>query len=207
VRCRSAKTTTLNMRALVIHCHPVDTSYSSALCAASVKGLRDAGHDVDVIDLTARDFDPVMSTAEWRSYVSMSGDVPADLVGDVELVKSAETLVFVYPTWWSAAPAQLKGWVERVFRPGVAFVLDDNKKVAPALGKLRRVVTVTTFGSPRVYTMAMNDNGSRMLRRSLRLVATRRVRTTRLALFRMDRTTEHSRQKFVNRVERKMGRL
>lgn len=195
------------MRALVVHCHPVATSYSAALCDAAVRGLKGTGHHVDVIDLAARDFDPVLPHAEWQSYVAMSETVPEDLTGDAELVKAAEVLVFVYPTWWSGAPAQLKGWVERVFRPGVAFVLDEKKKVAPALANLRRIVTVTTFGSPRLYTMAMNDNGSRMLRRSLRLVAVRRVRTVRLALFRMDRTTERSRQTFLDKVERAMGRL
>jgi putative NADPH-quinone reductase len=195
------------MRALVVHCHPIATSYSAALCDAAVRGLKGAGHHVDVIDLAARDFDPVLPHAEWQSYVAMSETVPEDLTGDAELVKDAEVLVFVYPTWWSGAPAQLKGWVERVFRPGVAFVLDEKKKVAPALANLRRIVTVTTFGSPRLYTMAMNDNGSRMLRRSLRLVAVRRVRTVRLAQFRMDRTTERSRQTFLDKVERAMGRL
>lgn len=194
------------MRALVVHCHPVGTSYSGALREVTVRGLRAAGHQVDVVDLAARGFDPVMSRTEWQSYVSMTGTFPSDLADDVELVKAAGIIVFVYPTWWSAAPAQLKGWIERVFGPGVAFSLVDNK-VTPALVNLRRIVTVTTFGSPRAYTMAMNDNGSRMLRRSLRLVAVNRVRTTRLALFRMDRTTDRSRQTFLERVEKKMGTL
>lgn len=194
------------MRALVVHCHPVDSSYSAALADSAVSGLRSAGHHVDMINLAARNFDPVMMMTEWQSYVSMSGSVPDDLSDDVAAVKAAEIIVFVYPTWWSAAPAQLKGWVERVFRPGVAFTL-INDKVTPALENLRRIVTITTFGSPRAYTMAMNDNGSRMLRRSLRLVAVGRVRTTRLAMFRMDRTTEQSRQKFLQRVEKAMGRL
>lgn len=195
------------MRALVVHSHPVGASYSSALRDAAVRGLRAAGHHVDVIDLAARGFDPVMTKQEWQSYVSMSGTVPHELADDAALVRDAGVIVFVYPTWWSAAPAQLKGWVERVFRPGVAFVLDGNNKVTPILENLRRIVTVTTFGSPRAYTMAMNDNGSRMLRRSLRLVAVRRIRTTRLVLFRMDRTTDRSRQRFLDRVEKATARL
>lgn len=195
------------MRALVVHSHPVGASYSSALRDAAVRGLRAAGHHVDVIDLAARGFDPVMTKQEWQSYVSMSGTVPHELADDAALVRDAGVIVFVYPTWWSAAPAQLKGWVERVFRPGVAFVLDGNNKVTPILENLRRIVTVTTFGSPRAYTMAMNDNGSRMLRRSLRLVAVHRIRTTRLALFRMDRTTDRSRQRFLDRVEKATARL
>ena len=195
------------MRALIVYSHPVEGSYCSALRDAALSGLHRAGHQVEVVDLAARNFDPVMSQSEWRSYISMSGSIPDEIAGDVALVKAAEIIVFVYPTWWSAAPAQLKGWIERVFMPNVAFGLDAHNKVRPALENLRRIITVTTFGSPRVYTMAMNDNGSRMLRRALRLVAIRRVRTSRLALFRMDRTTDESRQKFLARVERKMGAL
>lgn len=195
------------MRALVVCSHPVEGSFSSALRDAAVRGLGSAGHRVDLIDLAARDFDPVMPKSEWESYVAMSGQVPPELADDVELVRAAEIMVFVYPTWWSAAPAQLKGWIERVFVPSVAFALNEKKSVAPALENLRRIVTVTTFGSPRAYTMLMNDNGSRLLRRTLRLVAVRRARTTRLAMFRMDRSTDESRRKFLARVEKKMASL
>ncbi len=195
------------MRALVVHCHPVEGSFSSALRDAAIRGLSAAGHHVDLVDLGARGFDPVMKTPEWESYVAMSGSIPDELADDVALVREAGIIVFVYPTWWSAAPAQLKGWVERVFMPTVAFSLDERNRVSPSLGNLRRIATVTTFGSPRAYTVLMNDNGSRLLRRTLRLVAVHRVRTVRLALFRMDRSTEQSRRRFVARVEKRMARL
>lgn len=195
------------MRALVVHCHPVEGSFSSALRDAAIRGLSAAGHHVDLVDLGARGFDPVMKTPEWESYVAMSGSIPDELADDVALVREAGIIVFVYPTWWSATPAQLKGWVERVFMPTVAFSLDERNRVSPSLGNLRRIATVTTFGSPRAYTVLMNDNGSRLLRRTLRLVAVHRVRTVRLALFRMDRSTEQSRRRFVARVEKRMARL
>ncbi len=48
-----------------------------------------------------------------------------------ELVTNAEALIFVYPTWWWGLPAMLKGWLERVLVPGVAFVIDPrNHKVS-----------------------------------------------------------------------------
>lgn len=195
------------MRALVVYCHPVEGSFSSALRDAAVRGLTAAGHKVDLIDLAARGFDPVMPAEEWQTHSTADAPHPHGLPGDVELVRNAEVIVFVYPTWWSSVPAQLKGWVERVMVPGTAYRLDERNRVRPNLGQLRRLVTVTTFGSPRIYTMLMNDNGARLLLRSLRMVSTRRTRTLRLALFRMDRTTEQSRRSFVEHVERRMASL
>ncbi len=195
------------MRALVVYCHPVEGSFSSVLRDAAVRGLAAAGHTVDVIDLAARGFDPVMPLGEWHEHARAGTVVPPGLEGDVALVRDAEVIVFVYPTWWSSVPAQLKGWVERVFVPGVAFRMDAKGRVQANLQNLRRIVTVTTFGSPRFYTMMMNDNGARLLLRSLRMVSTRRTRTVRLALFRMDRTTQESRQEFVARVEKRMASL
>lgn len=195
------------MRALVVYCHPVEGSFSSVLRDAAVRGLTAAGHKVDLIDLAARGFDPVMPAEEWQTHSTADAPHPHGLSGDVELVRNAEVIVFVYPTWWSSVPAQLKGWVERVMLPGTAYRLDERNRVRPNLGQLRRLVTVTTFGSPRIYTMLMNDNGARLLLRSLRMVSTRRTRTLRLALFRMDRTTEESRRSFVEHVERRMASL
>ena len=54
------------MNALVVYCHPVEGSFCSAMRDAAVSGLSTAGHTVEVIDLAAEHFNPVMSTAEWN---------------------------------------------------------------------------------------------------------------------------------------------
>ena len=56
------------MNALVVYCHPVEGSFCSAMRDAAVSGLRAAGHTVDVIDLAACQFNPVMTTSEWMTY-------------------------------------------------------------------------------------------------------------------------------------------
>ena len=195
------------MRALVVYCHPIEGSFCSALRDAAVSGLRKAGHSVDIIYLAADSFNPVMHEDEWLSYTTMNPVFSPDVEKYVELVKNAEVMVFVYPTWWSSVPAQLKGWAERVFMPTVAFKMNSKNQVRPALGNLRRIVTVTTFGSPWVYVKAMNDNGSRMLSRSLRLSCVHRVRFLRLAHYQMDRSTPESRTAFLAQVEDKLARL
>lgn len=194
------------MRALVVYCHPREGSYCSALRDAAMRGLSRAGHDVTLLDLAALSFDAVMGVEEWKTYRSMAGTVPPELTVHVDAVRSAEILVFVYPTWWSGLPAQLKGWLERVMLPGVGFVLDDARKVRPGLGHVRRIVTVSTYGSPWTYVKLVNDNGRRTLGRALRLSCGWRTRVMSMGLYAMDKVTEAERVAFVRKVEERLAR-
>lgn len=68
---------------------------------------------------------------------------------DVALLRDAEMLLLVFPTWWFGLPAMLKGWIDRVFAPGVAFAqAPDFGPIKPLLTNLRQVVAITTLGSP-----------------------------------------------------------
>lgn len=195
------------MRALVIYCHPVEGSLCSAMRDAAVRGLTTAGHSVDVIDLAADNFDPVMPCDEWEQYMRGETVVTPDVVRYIELAKAAEILVFVYPTWWSGLPAQLKGWMERVLVSGVAFRLNENNRVRPGMTELRRIHVISTFGSPWLYVRIVNDNGRRILNRALRLCGTKRTPTSHQGLYALDTSTPESRQKFLRAIEKKTASL
>ena len=174
---------------------------------AAVRGLRKAGHEVCVIDLAAENFSPVMPASEWKTYVAMDEVVPADMQRHVNELRRAEIVVFVYPTWWSGLPAQLKGWLERVMLPGVAFRLSSNHKVRPALTHMHRIVVISTYGSPWLYVKAVNDNGRRILTRALRLSTSFRTRATTMGLYAMDKATQEDRMSFLARIEKRMSRV
>lgn len=193
------------MRALVVYCHPVEGSFCSSMRDAAVDGLQQAGHHVDVIDLAALDFNPVMSRNEWDLYRTSKGEIPPGMEEHVALVKQAEILVFVYPTWWSTLPAQLKGWVERVMIYGVAYTLNSNNKVRPALTQVKHIYIFSTFGSPRWYCTFIHDNGKRVLSRALRL-STGRARATSRALHSMDTQSNDRRQKFLQDITRTLAK-
>ncbi len=124
------------------------------------------------------------------------------------LVQRASTIVFVYPTWWSGLPAIMKGWLERVLVPGVGFVLDERtNKVRPGLGQMRRIVGISTYGSPRSYVRLVNDNGRRIISRALRMSCGLRVRVSWLGLYAIDTATAAQRQAFLARVEQKMATM
>ena len=127
------------MRVLVVHAHPSPTSFSRALSDAAETALIGAGHAVTVLHLYEEGFRAAMSAEERRAYETPSPILDADVARHAELVRSHDALVFVYPTWWAGQPAVMKGWLERVLVPGVAFRLDpDTGRVEAGLRHVRR---------------------------------------------------------------------
>lgn len=196
------------MRTLLVSCHPRSDSYTSHLATRARAGLERAGHEVTHLDLYRLGFRAAMSREERLAY---HGDQPVldPMVAEhIELVRAAQTLVFVYPTWWAGLPAMLKGWLERVMVPGVGFRFDERTgRARPNLTNVRRVVGVSTYGSPRWYVRLVQDNGRRTLMRALRLSCGFPTRGDWYGLYSMDASTADERQAFGDRVESAMAAL
>ncbi len=193
------------MRVLVVHAHPVPESYNGALHRAIVAALIAAGHVVDDWDLYAENFQPVMTPRERRAY----HDIGPNLIGieaDVTRLRAAEALVICAPTWWYGMPAMLKGWFDRIWAPGVAFELKPGGgAIIPRLTNIRRLVVVTTYGSPWWFmTFYMREPGRAVLTRGLRRLLASDAKLTYLAHYNMDASTAASRDRFMARVERAM---
>ena len=196
------------MRALVVYAHPSPDSLTHAACERATAALTAAGHDVTCLDLYAEQVDAAMSEAERRAYHTAGPILDPTVAHHAELVRRAEALVFVYPTWWMGPPAVLKGWLDRVLVPGVAFHLDPlTHRVVSELRGIRRVVGVTTYGSSWMSVRFATDGGRRTLLRALRMLCARDCRTAWLALHSAERVTPADRSRFLDRVERRLARL
>jgi len=194
------------MNALVVIAHPCQDSFCHAAAQRAIDGLAAAGHDVDTIDLYADRFRTAMSREERIAYDTGEPILDPQVGDHVSRLQRAEIVVFVYPTWWSGLPAILKGWLERVMVPGVGFTFDETSgKVRPGLGHVRRIVGISTYGSPRTSVRLVNDNGRRILTRALRMSCGFRARTSWLALYGMDATTPADLTAFLARVEQRMA--
>lgn len=136
------------MRCLIVLAHPLELSLSHRFAACAVETLRAGGHDVTLTDLYAEGFDPRLASAERASYYAPSYDASA-VADHAAALRETEVLVLVFPTWWFGPPAILKGWIDRVFAPGIAF--DHGKDfgpIVPRLTDLRHAIAITTLGSP-----------------------------------------------------------
>lgn len=125
------------MRTLIILGHPDKTSFSARLADAYEKGAREKGGEVVRINLIDLKFDPIL-----RSGYNRMQTLEPDLQEAQRLIKWANHLVFVFPIWWSAPPALLKGFIDRVFLPGFAFKYRENSSMWDKLltGKSSRLI-------------------------------------------------------------------
>lgn len=158
------------MRTLVILDHPYtlasaadvehERSFSAAVAAAAIRGARSAGHEVDVIDLAADGFDPVMSADDLRAW-RLQQVVDPVVAGYQQRILAANHLAFVFPIWWEAMPAATKGFLDRVLTQGVAYEEIRGAKGNPfrnLMTELRGVSVQTVMTTPHpVYRWWFGD--------------------------------------------------
>jgi len=105
------------MKISIILAHPNRGSFNHAIAETAAKTLRDAGHEVCYHDLYAEGFDPILPVGEISKGAALDPLVETHCAE----IASADGIIIVHPNWWGMPPAILKGWVDRVIRPGVAY--------------------------------------------------------------------------------------
>ncbi|WP_420409417.1 NAD(P)H-dependent oxidoreductase [Hoeflea sp.] len=193
------------MRILVVHAHPVETSFNKALFRLTVERLRNRGHEIDALDLYAEDFEPRLSSAEREAYHDTETN-RTNVSDYVERLLAAEALVLVYPVWNYGFPAILKGWFDRIFLPGVSFALVDGA-VRPVLHNITKLVVVTTYGGSRWRTFLMGDPPRKLVNRMLRALIKPGSPVRYLTHYNLNLSTEKSRAAFMARVGNEMDRF
>ncbi len=186
------------MNIVVVLGHPSADSYCAAIFERIILALdSQSTHTVTAIRLASEKFATAMSNAERAAYETGEPLINDDTKRHAEVLLQAEALIFVYPTWWSGLPAQLKGWLERVFVLGVAFRFNKNSKIRPNLHNVRHIIGVSTYGSPWRYVKLINDNGRRTLTRAIRMSTGLRTRTMWRGIYALDTCTQQQREKFI----------
>src|SRR5512145_142100 len=110
------------MNISVILAHPDPKSFNHAIAHTAVAELQRNGHCVSFHDLHAENFDPLLPAIE----IPKAGLVPPEIKKHCQEISDADGIVIVHPNWWGQPPAILKGWVDRVIRPGVAYEFVDG---------------------------------------------------------------------------------
>ncbi|NDJ77629.1 MAG: NAD(P)H-dependent oxidoreductase [Chloroflexi bacterium] len=111
------------MNVLVILGHQQAGSFNHAIAATVVRVLKDNGHTVTFHDLYAEHFPAILPAEEVPQDNAFVDPV---IQQHCEELTAAEGIVIVHPNWWGMPPAILKGWVDRVFRPGVAYEFSEG---------------------------------------------------------------------------------
>ena len=196
------------MRALVVYCHPIEGSFTSAVRDVVLGRLAAAGAEVRLHDLYAQGFQPVLTGGELDSYL----DTPANrapVEAQCADIEWCDTLIFIYPTWWYGLPAMLKGWLDRVLVPDVAFIMPkkDGDIIKRGLTHITRLGVFTTCGASWWLTRYIGAPGKRTLMRGVGLLLSRRVRKVFAAHYLMDSAKRPELIKHLARVEAQVDRL
>ena len=195
------------MRALVVYCHPKETSFTAAVRDVVLDRLATAGADVRLRDLYAEGFDPRLTAADLDAYVDETRN-GATLRGEIDDLRWCDTLIFVYPTWWYGLPAVLKGWLDRVLVPGVAFLMPESGgTIRPGLTHITRLGVFTTCGASWWLTRFIGAPGRRTILRGVGLLCARGHRRAFAAHYLMDTSTDTSRKAHLEKVMHKMDRF
>lgn len=132
------------MKCAVILAHPKSTSFCASMARACVDSLTAHGHAVILRDLYAMDFDPRLRAEELPATSGFRA--APDVVRERELLAEVELLVFVYPFWFNAPPAILKGYVDRVFGLRFGYAADFGGTTPLLVG--RQLLSFSTSGAP-----------------------------------------------------------
>ena len=111
------------MRAFIVYCHPSEDSFTRCVRDAFIKGLEDAGHEYILSDLYKMDFKTDMTETEYLrdAYYRNTPDLADDVLAEQAKINASDAIVFIYPVFWSEAPAKLVGWFDRVWSYGFAY--------------------------------------------------------------------------------------
>ena len=133
------------MKYLIVYAHPNPKSFNHAILETISGELKKKKKEFKVRDLYKIGFNPVLSTKDLSSI--QNGAVPADIKKEQKFIDRSDTIIFIFPIWWSAMPAMLKGYIDRVF--SLKFAYDITEDAVLGLLKGKKVFLVSTTGATK----------------------------------------------------------
>ena len=131
------------MKISVILAHPDKNSFNHAIAMTAIETLKHNGHTLCFHNLYAEQFNPILPL--WE--IPKEGPLSREIERHCREIEAAEGIVVVHPNWWGQPPAILKGWVDRIIRPGVAYEFLENDQGEGVPNGLLRAKTAIVFNT------------------------------------------------------------
>lgn len=143
------------MKVVVIYAHPNPRSFNAAILDVVKEELSKRDAEVRIKDLYAMNWNPVLSAADFEGY--HKGTIPADIQNEQADISWADTVIMIAPVWWYSVPAMLKGYVDRVFSVGFAYVYTSSGPRGMLTGKKGLVITTSGADQKADQQTGMTD--------------------------------------------------
>ena len=148
------------MKVFIVYCHPSEDSFTKNMCDAFIKGVTDSGNEYIISDLYKMGFQTDMTEEEYIRDANYRNtpNVAKDVLAEQEKINSADAIAFVYPVFWTEAPAKLVGWFDRVWTYGFAYGEKTMKE-------LDKAVVLCSAGNPieRLEEFGLLDSMKRVM--------------------------------------------
>lgn len=184
----------MSKKILIINGHPNSESFNFALSNAYQKGALESGAKVDFINIKDLNFNPSLEFGYKKTM-----DLEPDLEKSVKKIKWANHLVFIHPVWWGSFPAIMKGFIDRVFLPKIAFDYKDD--VIEKLLKYKSARIIATMDQPGWYYKSINSEPStkQLKNITLKFCGVSPVKTTYFGI--IITSTKEKREKWLKKAE------
>lgn len=136
----------MEKKILLINGHPDKQSFNYALCEAYKRGAMESNEEIKEICIADLAFDPNL-----KYGYRLRTNLEPDLVEAWEKIKWADHLVWIHPVWWGGMPALSKGFIDRLFLPGMAFEYRPGSIFWDKLLKNKTARIITTLDQPGWY--------------------------------------------------------
>ncbi|WHY66557.1 NAD(P)H-dependent oxidoreductase [Neobacillus sp. SuZ13] len=156
------------MNTLIVYCHPHHESLNGAFFKAVLKGIEESPstHNVQVLDLYAENFNPVLVFNKDKKRRDMYKD--PELEKHRQQIIWADRLVFIYPIFWGRPPAMLLGYIDRMFASQFAYKDRPRSPYPEGLLKGKQVVCISTMKGPSFYLwLTLNNSHKVLMKRAL----------------------------------------
>ena len=123
------------MRVFIVYCHPSEDSFTKNMCDAFIRGITDSGNEYIISDLYKMGFQTDMTEEEYLRDANYrdTPEVADDVLEEQNKINSSDAIVFIYPVFWTEAPAKLVGWFDRVWTYGFAYGEKTMKELDKAV--------------------------------------------------------------------------
>lgn len=182
---------------LIINGHPNEQSFNVGIAEAYKKGVQESDAEVQEIVISQLDFNPNLSNGYQKRT-----ELEPDLLEAWEKIKWADHLVWVHPVWWGGLPAIMKGFIDRLFLPGMAFQYKENSISWDKLLKGKTGHIITTLDQPSWYYGLISGKPSvnQLKKTVLEFCGITPVKVTYVGIVKT--STAESRKKWLTKIEK-----
>lgn len=180
---------------LIINGHPNSSSFNFALAESYKKGALQADANVEIITIADLQFNPNLAYGYQKRI-----DLEPDLINAWEKIKKADHLVWIHPVWWGGLPALTKGFIDRLFLPGMAFQYREKSVWWDKLFKGKSARIITTLDQPSWYYSFFYSKPSinQLKKSTLEFCGVKPVKVTYVGIIKT--SDEKQREKWLNKI-------